>query len=281
MALPLSYNVRNVRSPLAGDAARRRRHRAGGGGVRRAHGHVRRASSIALRSTGRTDNAIIVQRGSASELTSGVPLDQRNMIVVDDRVARGADGQPLASPEMRGRRQPAQDGRRRRPTSPCAASRRRRFEVRGGIEIDAGPQLHARPLRGHRGRRRSPTASSGLDLGGDRQVQRQATGRSSASSRPHGGAFESEIWGDFDVDRRRPSSAAAASNVAGRAPARTPPTCRRSTAGIRSQPADAAAGGAGAEVLRRPGGPGSPGSCCRAWRASWPSSWASARCSGP
>jgi hypothetical protein len=31
-----------------------------------------------------------------SELTSAVPLDQRNQIVVDDRVARGADGQPLA-----------------------------------------------------------------------------------------------------------------------------------------------------------------------------------------
>jgi len=52
---------------------------------------------MALRSTGRTDNAIIVQRGSASELTSAVPLANRNMIMVDDRVARDAAGRPIAS----------------------------------------------------------------------------------------------------------------------------------------------------------------------------------------
>ena len=51
----------------------------------------------ALRSTGREDNAMIVQRGSGSELTSGVPLEQRNQIIVDDRVARGSDGQALAT----------------------------------------------------------------------------------------------------------------------------------------------------------------------------------------
>ena len=43
---------------------------------------------LAFRETGREDNAIVIQRGSASELTSAVPLSQRNMIVVDERVAR-------------------------------------------------------------------------------------------------------------------------------------------------------------------------------------------------
>ena len=51
----------------------------------------------ALRSTGRTDNAMIVQRGSASERTSGVPLDDRNKIIVDERIARDEAGRPLAS----------------------------------------------------------------------------------------------------------------------------------------------------------------------------------------
>ena len=96
MALPLSYNIRNVRVRWQVTLLADRRHRPGGGGLRGAHGDVR-GLPAALRSTGRADNAIIVQRGSASELTSGVPLDQRNQIMVDDRVARGADGQPLAS----------------------------------------------------------------------------------------------------------------------------------------------------------------------------------------
>ena len=32
-----------------------------------------------------------------SVVTSAVPLDHRNQIIVDDRVARGPDGQPIAS----------------------------------------------------------------------------------------------------------------------------------------------------------------------------------------
>ena len=87
MALPLSYNVRNVRvrwqlTLLA----------VGGIALVVAVFAVLMSMSegfkAALRSTGRPDNAIVVQRGSGSELTSGVPLDHRNIIVVDDRVAR-------------------------------------------------------------------------------------------------------------------------------------------------------------------------------------------------
>ena len=39
--------------------------------------------ATALRTTGRSDNAMIVQRGSASELTSWIPLDQRQMCIRD------------------------------------------------------------------------------------------------------------------------------------------------------------------------------------------------------
>ena len=85
MAIPLYYNLRNVRvrwqvTLLA----------IGGIALVVAVFAVLMSMSegfkAALRSTGRTDNAIIVQRGSASELTSGVPLDDRNKIIVDDRI---------------------------------------------------------------------------------------------------------------------------------------------------------------------------------------------------
>ena len=88
MALPLSYNVRNVRVRWQLTLLAIVGHRPRGGGVRGAACRCRRASRPRCASTGRPDNAIVVQRGSGSELTSGVPLADRNMIMVDD--ARGA-----------------------------------------------------------------------------------------------------------------------------------------------------------------------------------------------
>src|SRR5258708_15691444 len=97
MALPLSYNVRNVRnrwqvSVLAvigiGLVVT----------VFVALMAMRTGFQRALRSTGLEGNVMVVQRGSASELTSWVPLAHRNKIVVDSRVATGKDGRPLASP---------------------------------------------------------------------------------------------------------------------------------------------------------------------------------------
>ncbi len=75
MALPLSYNVRNVRVrwqvtllAIVGIALVV--------AVFVVLMSMSEGFKAALRSTGRPDNAIIVQRGSGSELTSGVPLDR-------------------------------------------------------------------------------------------------------------------------------------------------------------------------------------------------------------
>ena len=142
MALPLYYNLRNVRvrwqvTLLA----------VGGIALVVAVFAVLMSMSegfrLALKSTGRTDNAIVVQRGSASELTSGVPLDQRNMIIVDDRVARGTDGQPLASWEwvIVVSLPKATDGN---PTNvTLRAVIPRTFEVRGGIKVVEGRSFTA------------------------------------------------------------------------------------------------------------------------------------------
>ena len=89
MALPLSYNVRNVRNrwqvtllAISGIALVV--------AVFTVLMSMSEGFAMALRTTGRTDNAMIVQRGSASELTSWIPLDQRQMIVVRDEIGRAS-----------------------------------------------------------------------------------------------------------------------------------------------------------------------------------------------
>ena len=196
MAIPLYYNVRNVRGRwqvtllavfgIALVVA-----------VFTVLMSMSEGFATALKSTGRTDNAIVVQRGSGSELTSGVPLADRAMLVVDERVARGADGQPLASWELVVvMSMPKRvDGQ---PTNvTLRAVTERAFEVRGGIDVVEGRRftpgldevIVGRKLTGR---------IQGLELGGFVKYQQkrfQIVGLFDSS----GGAFESEIWGDFDT----------------------------------------------------------------------------------
>ncbi len=53
-----------------------------------------------LKSTGRTDTAIIMRGGSDAELNSGLPLDQGVLIKQAPGIRKDDDGQPLASAEM-------------------------------------------------------------------------------------------------------------------------------------------------------------------------------------
>jgi putative ABC transport system permease protein len=196
MALPLYYNVRNVRirwqvTLLA----------IGGIALVVAVFAVLMSMSegfrAALRSTGRDDNAIVVQRGSSSELTSGVPLEDRNTIMVDERVARGGDGQPLASweqvvvlglPRVR-------DGEPANVT--LRAVTPRAFEVRGGITIVEGrsftPGLDE-VIVGRKLTRRI----RGLELGDSVKYQHRQF-KVVGLFESEGGAFESEVWGDYDT----------------------------------------------------------------------------------
>jgi putative ABC transport system permease protein len=99
MAIPLSYNLRNVRQrwrvtllAIAGIALVVTVFIvliALSSGLRRA-----------LRSTGAADNAIVVQRGANAEMTSGILRANADIIAADSRVARDAQGRPLASPEI-------------------------------------------------------------------------------------------------------------------------------------------------------------------------------------
>jgi putative ABC transport system permease protein len=195
MALPLSYNIRNVRSrwqvtllAISGIALVV--------AVFTVLMSMSEGFAMALRTTGRPDNAMIVQRGSASELTSWIPLDQRNQILVREEVARGADGQPLASPEdVVVTMKPKKDGE---PTNVSVRGvTPRAFEVRSGIKIVEGrtftPGLYE-VIAGNKIANRV----QGLDIGSSVKLQKhewKVVGIFSSQ----GGAFESEIWGDAEV----------------------------------------------------------------------------------
>lgn len=148
----------------------------------------------ALRSTGRTDNAMIFQRGSASELTSSIPRDQENFLMVDPRIARDAEGKILASPEM----VVVANLPRRLDGSPTNVTIRgvgpAAFDVRGGITIEEGRRMTFGLQEIIVGRRISQRMA-GLDLGGTLRMQKRdwkVVGVFSAD----GGGFESEIWMD-------------------------------------------------------------------------------------
>jgi len=196
MALPISYNVRNVRtrwqvSLLAvigiGLVVT----------VFVALMAMRTGFTQALRATGVPENAMVVQRGSASELTSWVPLDHRNKIVVDPRVAVGSDGRPMASPEIVvvGAMPRRTDGLQTNVTIRGVTPRA--FEVRGGITIEQGRNFQPGLDEIIVGKRIADRIR-GLDLGATVPIQRHQW-KIVGIFTSRGGAFESEIWGDLDT----------------------------------------------------------------------------------
>jgi putative ABC transport system permease protein len=139
---------------------------------------------------------MIVQRGSGSELTSAVPLDQRNQIIVDDRVARGADGQPLASWDwvivinlLKKDGQPTNVTFRAVPP--------RAYEVREGVKIARGRKYTPGLDEVIVGEKLTDRIQ-GLDVGGTVKYQRKEF-KIVGTFTADGGALESEIWGDYDV----------------------------------------------------------------------------------
>jgi putative ABC transport system permease protein len=126
-----------------------------------------------------------------------VPLEHRNQIIVDDRVARGADGQPLASwewviviamPKIT-------DGQPANVTFRAVPPRA--YEVRGGVNVVEGRPYTAGLDEVIVGRKLTERIQ-GVHLGGTVKYQRKEF-KIVGLFESQGGAFESEIWGDFDV----------------------------------------------------------------------------------
>ena len=196
MALPLSYNVRNLRArwkvtllAIFGIAL-----------VVAAFVTIlsmARGFNVALSSTGSDNNAIVTQRGSMSELTSWIDIGNVNLISVDPRVARGADGKPLASCEVvvittrpkKGTGFPANVTFR--GVSPNA------FKVRNGIKIVQGRAFTPGLYEVIVGQKIADRVS-GMEIGSTINIQKKlwkVVGYFTAND----SSFESEIWGDYDA----------------------------------------------------------------------------------
>lgn len=190
----------------------------------------------ALRSTGRPDNAIIVERGTASEMTSFVSVEQRNRILDDLRVARDAESRALASWEtlMVMSLRKATDGRRTSVT--LRAVPPQAFAVRGGIRVTAGRRFDAGLDEVIAGQRISKRIR-GLSLGSTFRYQGREL-RVVGIFESDGGAFESEVWGDFaTLGRRRRDASSSSLVVRMKDPADIPALDRwlRSQPGMRLQ----------------------------------------------
>jgi putative ABC transport system permease protein len=195
MALPLSYNVRNLRVrwqvtllAIFGIALVV--------AVFIVLNSMASGFRIALRATGRTDNAIVVQRGSTSELVSGIARDVASVIVVDPRIARGTDGQPLASPEVMVVVSLPRKADGAEVNVTVRGVTERAFAVRGGIKIVQGRSF--RPglyeiIVGERAYDRF-----GLQLGTSVKLQKKDWEIVGVFA-SEGSGFESEIWGDLDA----------------------------------------------------------------------------------
>jgi putative ABC transport system permease protein len=196
MALPLSYNIRNLRERWKVTLL--------------AIGAIALVVTvfvvllsmangfrIALGSTGSESNAIVTQQGSASELTSWLGINNAQLLSVDSRVARGKDGQPLASCEVFVLSSQPKRGDRQPTNVSIRGVQPRAFEVRQGIKIVQGrnftPGLNEVVIG-----QRIADRIEGFDLGKSISMQRRdwkIVGIFSAE----GGAFESEVWGDYNI----------------------------------------------------------------------------------
>jgi len=150
-----------------------------------------------LVTTGSPDNALVLRKGADSEISSGITLDQANILKANPAVALGPDGRPRASAEMVivvNKERLGQKGSSNvmlRGVDPAAP------DLRGGITLVAGRMftpgtdevIVARRIAG-----RFANCNVGDHL---KFEQREFTvvGQFTAS----GSAFESEIWGDANV----------------------------------------------------------------------------------
>jgi ABC-type lipoprotein release transport system permease subunit len=196
MALPLSYNVRNVRQRWKVTVLAI-------GGIALVVAvfitliALYNGFRIALASTGIPGNGIFVQRGSQSELTSGIGRDDVDFLSADDRVARNAQGQPLASRELvvaasLPRRDSTLDVNvQLRGVSPMT------FEVRSGIRIVEGQNLQPGLTEIIVGRRLAERID-GVRVGDSVKIKRRDW-RVVGIFTAEGSSFESEVWGDVDV----------------------------------------------------------------------------------
>jgi putative ABC transport system permease protein len=151
----------------------------------------------ALRATGSNGNAIVTQRGSMSELTSWIAIGNVQTIMTDPRIARDSSGTPLASCEIViiASKPKKSDGQ---PTNiTLRGVTPEAFKVRNGIKLVEGRMFEPGLFEVIAGKKISDRVN-GLNIGDTLKVQRKefkVVGLFTAD----GSSFESEMWGDLNA----------------------------------------------------------------------------------
>jgi len=196
MALPIRYNIRNLRQRWKVTLLAIF-------GIALVVAAVVVISSMAagfqatLRSTGSDQNAIVTQRGSLSELTSWINIGNAQTIMTDPRILRDSNGTPLASCEIviissqpkKTDNQPTNVTLR--GVTPMA------FKVRNGIQLVDGRMFEPGLFEIIVGQKIADRVK-GLNIGDTIKVQRKelkVVGHFTAE----GSSFESEMWGDYNA----------------------------------------------------------------------------------
>lgn len=196
MALPIRYNIRNLRQRWKVTLLAI----FGIGLVVAAVVVIASMSAgfqAALRSTGSDTNAIVTQRGSMSELTSWINIGNAQTIMTDDRIARDSSRTPLASCEI----VVIASKPKKTDNQPTNITLRgvtpEAFKVRTGINLVEGRMFAPGLFEIIAGKKISERVS-GLNIGDTIRVQRKefkVVGLFTAD----GSSFESEMWGDYNA----------------------------------------------------------------------------------
>jgi ABC-type antimicrobial peptide transport system permease subunit len=196
MAIPIAYNLRSVLSRPVSTATT-----ALGIGLTVAIyiGALALAAGFraSLVTTGSPDNALLLRKGADSEISSGITLEQVNILKAHPAVAAGPDGRPRASAELVIVVNKPRLGQQGSSNVMLRGVDLAAVDLRGGVTIVAGRMftpgtdevIVAKRIAG-----RFANCNVGDKL---RFEQRDFTvvGQFTAS----GSAFESEIWGDAAV----------------------------------------------------------------------------------
>jgi putative ABC transport system permease protein len=195
MALPLSYNIRSL-------YVRRKMTALAVGGIALVIAVVivliamANGFRVALSATGSTTNAIVIQRGSSSELTSSIGRDSVQALTDDVRVARDENTRALASPELVAvanlRRKDGKD-----VNTTVRGVSQMAFAVRQGISVTDGRNFQPGLYEVIVGRKVFERMD-GMEIGRSFKLQRRDWTIVGVFDAADSG-FESEIWGDVDV----------------------------------------------------------------------------------
>lgn len=150
-----------------------------------------------LGAAGKEDQAIVLRSGATSELTSGIGRESVDLIKRAPGVARGADGEPVASAEILVIADLPKAGTGTLANAPIRGVQPGAFGLRPEVEIIAGRNFEPGPRELIVGRG-AASQFAGLDVGA-RVAFRDADWTVVGIFSAGGGAHESELWGDAET----------------------------------------------------------------------------------